>query len=98
MPNLIYLLFAYGITFGIQNKATFLRGKFGLLDDLVKCTYCTGFHTGWMAWIVSRLYERESGWPSVETTVLSVVVWGLTSAAFSYAIDTVVRWCEYRAR
>lgn len=93
-PTLMYLLFAYGIVFGFQNKVPFLRGKFRLLDALLKCTYCCGFHAGWLAWLA--YYFSES--PSLGATgiSLSILIWGLSSAAFSYALDTGVRWLEYR--
>jgi len=102
MPTLVYLLFAYGITFGIQNKAPFLRGKIDFLDALVKCTYCVGFHAGWLAWITYWLLENPNlgvGWAATTgNVVLSVLIWGLSSAAFSYGIDTAIRWFEYRAK
>lgn len=102
MPTLTYLLFAYGITFGIQNKAPFLRGKVDLLDALVKCTYCVGFHAGWMAWIFYWTVENPSlgvgDLVIARNIVLSVLTWGLSSAAFSYGIDTAIRWFEYRAK
>ena len=96
MPSWMYLLFAYSITFGVQNKALFLRGRHRFLDALVKCTYCTGFHSGWMVWVFSRFAERSL--PTWDEAVLSVLSWGLTSAVFAYVLDTAVRWCEYRPR
>ena len=99
MPDLMYLLLAYGLTFGIQNKATFLRGKFALLDRLLKCTYCTGFHAGWMTWLLA--WALEGGLPGASTPLgiaASLVAWGLSSAAFSYGVDTAIRWLEYRPK
>jgi len=102
MPTLAYLLFAYGFTFGVQNKATFLRGRFAFLDALVKCTYCVGFHAGWLSWVVYLGIEQPSlGLTGVEismTIFRSVAVWGLASAGFCYALDSAIRWCEYRPR
>lgn len=102
MPTFNYLLLAYGIAFGIQNKVPFLRGKMEFLDSLIKCTYCLGFHTGWMAWVLYWAMERPSLGPDTTSVVLSVVwsivTWGLSSAAFSYGVDTAIRWLEYRPR
>jgi hypothetical protein len=102
VPTLNFLLLAYGIAFGVQNKLPFLRGKLAVLDALIKCTYCLGFHTGYLAWGLYWVMER----PSLGTdagsialsVVLAVVTWGLSSAAFSYGVDTAIRWLEYRPR
>ena len=53
MDFFFYLLVAYGITFGMQHKATFLRGKNAWLDSMLICTYCTGFHAGFSLELVS---------------------------------------------
>jgi hypothetical protein len=98
MPNLMYLVLAYGLTFGIQNKATFLRGKLAVLDRLVKCTYCTGFHSGWMTWLLAWALEGRAPATQPLGIAASVVAWGLASAAFSYGVDTAIRWLEYRPK
>lgn len=90
--NLFFLLVAYGITFGIQNKLTFLRGKHSFLDSMLVCTYCTGFHGGWITWV---LYQ----WPVFfEKDPLEffngMVLFAFASAAFSYALDAVIRLVE----
>ena len=100
MPTLNYLLLAYGLTFGMQNKLPFLRGKLALLDSLLKCTYCLGFHAGWMAWLLSVVAEHPSlGTDTasvVQRVALSVVFWGLSSAVFSYGVDTAIQRLERR--
>ena len=98
MPSLMYLVLAYGVTFGIQNKATFLRGKLPLLDRLIKCTYCTGFHAGWMTWLLAWALEGRTPTAGLVSISASVVGWGLASAAFSYGVDTAIRWLEYRPK
>lgn len=100
MPAFNYLLFAYGLAFGIQNKLPFLRGRSDFTDALIKCTYCLGFHTGWMSWLFYLGMERPSlgsgPWDIAFSVVWSVVTWGMSSAAFSYGVDTAIRWLEYR--
>ena len=98
MPSLTYLLLAYGVTFGIQNKAGFLRGKLAVLDRLVKCTYCTGFHAGWMTWLLAWALEGRAPVSQPPSIAASLVAWGLSSAAFSYGVDTAIRWLEYRPK
>lgn len=94
MPDLMYLTLAYGVTFGIQNKLPFLRGKLPLLDSLLKCTYCTGFHAGWMTWLLSWALEGSMPATGSLSIAASVVAWGLASSAFSYGVDTAIRWLE----
>lgn len=98
MPNLMYLVLAYGLTFGIQNKAGFLRGKLAVLDRLVKCTYCTGFHAGWMTWLLAWALEGRTPASQPLGIAASFVAWGLASAAFSYGVDTAIRRLEYRPK
>ena len=94
MPTLIALLAAYGLCFFLQQKATPLHGKNAFLDRLLHCTYCTGFHCGWMVWVV---YWLASGSPTVDSgTLPTLLVWAFASSAFCYAIDAAVRWFEVR--
>lgn len=81
MQQVMFLLASYGICFGLVNKATFLR-RVGLLDRMLDCSYCTGFHAGWIASLV-MLPIAGFEWP---TLVLSA----FASAAFCYIIDTAV--------
>jgi hypothetical protein len=96
-----YMLVAYGVAFGFQNKLTFLYSEgyretgepANILDRLLHCTYCTGFHTGWMVWLLSWWIEGKlpaEGW----AVPASVLVWSFASAAFCYVVDAFVRWLE----
>ena len=91
MPSFVLLLAAYGICFGIMNKLSFLYGKVDIFDRLVSCSYCVGFHTGWMVWGLSQLSGVvESSGPFY----LEIPLWGLTTAAFCYICDTLLRLVE----
>lgn len=86
------LLACYGLCFWLMNKATFLHNRNKFLDRLFSCSYCTGFHTGWIVWLLVN-------WTLIETAYLlesatEAVVWGFASAATSYALDTVVQLAE----
>jgi hypothetical protein len=98
---LFYLLVAYGLCFGLQNKLPFLYSTGyredgepkRLTDKLLHCTYCTGFHTGWMAWLLAWGVEGKlpsEGW----AIPASIAVWAFASAVFCYAADALVRWLE----
>lgn len=99
----IYLLVAYGLCFGIQNKLTFLR-RIAFFKALVSCTYCLGTHCGWMVWILA--WAVEGRMPAVVpgnpepvglAILASLAVWAMAGAAFCYALDAVVRWLETRS-
>jgi len=87
-----YLIPAYAICFGIQNKVPFLY-KMEWLHGFLTCTYCVGFHAGWMTWLLAWGLEGKlpaEGWHIVP----SVLLWGLASSAFCYAVDAAIKWLE----
>lgn len=92
-PSMMALLVTYGLCFGIQNKAVFLRGHFGWLDSLLGCSYCTGFHAGWVTWL---LYWAADALPvqGPGPIGLSVATWAFGSAAFCYLVDVVATRLE----
>ena len=81
----VVLLGAAGITFGLQHKLPFLHKKVGLLDSMLKCTYCTGFHGGWLAYLL--FYA-----PQVNPQ--HALLYAFSSAIFSYALDEAVKYLE----
>lgn len=90
MPGLIDLLLAYGICFGLMNKVEFMR-KIAFFDKMFSCSYCTGFHAGWIAWVISRaLY----GAVSEPQHVLGALLWAFSSAVFCYLLDTLSQFVE----
>ena len=94
MPTLIDLICAYGLSFGFQQKATILHGRSAITDALIKCTYCLGFHCGWMLWVLSWLM---AGMPALTlAAVPTVIAWCFTSSAFCYSVDAAVKWLEVR--
>lgn len=81
----LILLAAAGITFALQHKATILHNKLALLDRMLKCTYCTGFHGGWIAYLIAFA-------PQVNPQ--DALLYAFSSAIFSYALDEVVKFFE----
>ncbi len=82
---LIILLAAAGITFGLQHKLPFLHNKLGILDSMLKCTFCTGFHGGWLAYLMYSLPN-----PSIQEALL----FSFAGAIFSYALDEYIKYLE----
>jgi hypothetical protein len=99
---LFYLFVAYGICFGVQNKLPFLYST-GYLesgvperftDKLLHCTYCTGFHCGWLTWLLAWGVEADPPGQTDISIPFSVLTFALASAAFCYVADGVVKWAE----
>lgn len=85
-----YLLMAYGICFGLMNdKAPLvpLMRRISVIDQMLDCAYCTGFHCGWMVWIAHGCVE---GFPHAGT----ILVWAFTSAVFCYGLDLALQRLE----
>jgi hypothetical protein len=95
MPTVMDLLFAYGLCFGLQNKVEALRSpKWRLgafFERMLSCSYCTGFHAGWLAWAISRLYYGVELSPA---SLAPAVAWAFASAAFCFVIDVASQAAE----
>ncbi len=85
------LLIAYAVCFGIQNKLLFLRNRHELLDHLLVCTYCTGFHAGWLTYI---LWVQPDSIFNMVKYIIPLLGFSLASSAFCYALDTLIRLME----
>ena len=95
MELVLFLLVAYGIGFWLQNKADFLRGISALVDKGLDCTFCTGFHSGWITFLVLQAgswTEHTLNWRLVP----QALAFGFAASAFNYAFDTLVRFVESR--
>ena len=70
--------------------------KTTFFERMLVCPYCTGFHAGWISWLVLRL-PHSLPFTSV-TDVLGDVVEVLgvafASAAFCYIADTFAQYLE----
>ena len=87
LPGLAELLFAYGVAFGAMNKlpgTVYERGP-ALVRRLLACSYCTGFHTGWMAYLA--VSHSDIIWHHAP-------IWAFASGAFSYGVDTALQTLE----
>jgi hypothetical protein len=113
MEFLLLLLAAYGITFGLMNqKAPFLTDRLKAFSFRVEkteeesttffqrmlvCPYCTGFHAGWLAWLLIRLPEHAFQVFTPESLVRAVtelLACAFASSAFCYLLDTAAQYLE----
>ena len=95
MELVLFLLVAYGIGFWLQNKVEFIRGKSALVDRGLDCTFCTGFHSGWITFLILQAgawSDHALNWRLAP----QAVAFGFAAAAFNYAFDTLVRFVESR--
>ena len=93
MEDVILLLASYGMTFGLQQKAEFLRGKHQLLDKMLDCTYCTGFHAGYLTYGMKKGLElAQTG--KLNVSIAEGVTFAFASSAFSYLADSAGRYLE----
>lgn len=101
---MLILLVAYGICFGIMNdKAKFLTDilrsiplfkneKGTLFSRMFACSYCTGFHSGWIAYLLTVPMMKEIEWfPNV---TLEAICYAFASAIFCYGVDVILQWFE----
>lgn len=86
------LLAAYGLCFALMNDKTGMVDGIRRvpcigprLEAMVQCSYCTGFHCGWLVWLLT-----EPSWQFGDA-----ILWAFASAAFCYGADTWVRWHEH---
>ena len=86
--SLFDLLLMYGLTFGIMNKIPQIHNRAALLDSLFTCSYCTGFHVGWMLYLVN-IYSTQN-----QLNLISLICWGFISSAWCYIADTFVEYLE----
>jgi hypothetical protein len=92
MEHLLYgLLLSYGVCFGIQQKLGFLYGRHVVLDKLLSCTYCVGFHSGWLSYL---LIHQHHDLLMTQGSLIGALIWGFSSAGFCYSLDAAVTRLE----
>lgn len=96
----ILLLLAYSIAFGLQNdKVKFITDRlrtFNVFENMLSCSYCTGFHAGWVSWILLTALQGfpAEGWYNA----LSLIVTALTASMAVYFMDTLLQSIERHAQ
>jgi len=90
---LIILICAYSVCFGLQHKVPFIHNRTNFTDSMLACTYCTGFHSGWITYLIVKGFEYiQNG----ELTILysEVFLCAFASAIFCYVVDVLVQHFE----
>lgn len=94
--TVLHLLAAYGLCFGLMNDKNPWLGRVlrhaVFFERMLGCSYCTGFHCGWMVYVleVLRVGTVPGHW------FPEVILWAFASSAFCYAADAVLQWLESR--
>lgn len=89
--SLLELLACYGLTFGLMNKTLWLQNRSQFAASLLSCSYCTGFHSGWIIYLASNLDKLST--TNVGFLVNSML-WSLASACFCYSLDVAMQKLE----
>ena len=95
IPLVGITLLVYSVTFALKDASllevprNWAMDRSKVLAGLMSCAYCTGFHSGWLvyllAWASGRV-ERPSS--------LDCFIFALASAVLSYLLDLVALLLE----
>ena len=85
MDLLLFCLSTYGLMFGIANKLPILHGKFKVIDSLLGCSFCLGYHCGWINHLIFNL--------GIDSYNL-LFIHAFCGAAFCYFFDTAIEVLE----
>ena len=106
MIYLFLMLASWGLCFGFQHKIPMLHGKSKLIDSMLGCTFCTGFHSGYMVWLIwmgskvtitsSGIVQFHLGEIVARMLVASCegALYAFASASFCYMADSWTRYLE----
>ena len=94
--EIIILIAMYGLTFALQHKipAIFMKSTYKelslttLKNKLLSCTFCMGFHAGWICYLLSIMSEMGS------FSAGDLLIFSFSGAAFSYSLDAYVQKLE----
>lgn len=92
MITFLLLLASYGVCFTLINKAKFLR-KIAFFEKMLECVFCTGFHAGWMTYLLISFSLLSTRFP---LDWAELVATAFASASFCYTLDTIIIYLEYK--
>lgn len=94
MDQLIITLFCmYGIMFTLRESNlpiwSYLRDKvlrrLNIINELLSCSFCTGFHAGWLTYLLMNYNALE--YKETQEHLTYMIVYGFVSATFCYFFD-----------
>ena len=100
MTVLLLLMASYGMTFALMNEKVPIFTGFltrlpwvgGFFEAMFECSFCTGFHTGWLSWLLWRVGgEGDLGTGSGP---VGCILFAFISSAFCYSYDVLLRRLE----
>jgi len=106
MEIFVLILASYGLTFGLMNDKAklltdllkkiplFVREDRTFFDRMFVCPYCTGFHTGWMVYLLAEVPGFVSGQAFDLSIGLGAALFALASSTSCYALDVAIQWFE----
>lgn len=88
MELVLTLLCMYGVMFtlrcaqlpGLVQAREFVMQRSMFMNKLLSCSFCTGFHAGWMTYLLMKGTFAPT----------PMAVYGLASATFCYLFDTLM--------
>ena len=104
MSFIYLLLVAYGITFGLQHKIptkllSLIQEKIKWVSALLACSYCTGFHAGWITWLLYSIAQADLLDQAIKFGMfIDMALFAFASAGFSYILDVLSQWLELSAQ
>lgn len=72
---------------GVEGDPIWKRATGWFVEHLFTCSYCMGFHTGWISWLVIR--ETMGVKLMQDPLWLAVPSWCLISAISCFLLDSV---------
>ena len=92
MEVLLTVSLMYGITFSLRDaslldKVRSIAKRSSFLDSLLSCAFCTGFHSGWLSFLILRGSGMAS---SVSSLFIGLLLYSFSGASISYFIDTLL--------
>ena len=95
MEILLTVALMYGLTFALKDAKLLNRprgwlvGRSDFFGELLSCAYCTGFHSGWVSFLLLRSSDITSlPW------IQGLVIYAFAGAAVSYVVDVVLLHLE----
>ena len=98
-PLVVLLIAACAVCFALRQRFDFLHRwthRWAFFEELFSCTFCLGFHCGWVVWLIYALAVQQvplEGWGRLELAG-STLLFGLAAASVCYVADLVEQILE----